>query len=61
MLKIIKKYDIKIYSYIFKEEKIMAKKQRDISKIFGRIMAGFLAVLMVLGVGATLIYCLVAM
>ena len=39
----------------------MAKKQRDISKIFGKIMAGFLAVLMDLGIGATLIYCLVAM
>ncbi len=39
----------------------MAKKQRDIGKIVTKIMAIFLAVLMVLGIGGTLIYYLVAM
>ena len=38
----------------------MAKK-RDKSQIFVKIMAGFLAALMVLGVGGTLIYYLIAM
>jgi len=37
----------------------MAKNQRDIRKIFSRVMAAFLAGLMVLGIGATLIYCLI--
>ena len=38
----------------------MAKKQRDVKKIFTRIMAGALALLMVLGVSATLIYSITA-
>lgn len=39
----------------------MAKKQRDAGKIFVRIMASLLAVLMVLGIGGTLLYYLIAM
>lgn len=39
----------------------MAKKQRDIGKVVTKIMAIFLAALMVLGIGGTLIYYLVAM
>ena len=37
----------------------MAKKQRDVRKILTRIMAGTLAVLMVIGVSATLIYAII--
>lgn len=39
----------------------MAKKQKDMKKIFSRVMAALLAGLMVLGIGATLIYCLIGM
>lgn len=39
----------------------MAKKQRDAGKIFVKIMAGFLALLMVLGIGGTLLFYLIAM
>lgn len=39
----------------------MAKKQRNIGKIATKVMAIFLAALMVLGIGGTLIYYLVAM
>ena len=39
----------------------MAKKQRDIGKIATKVMAIVLAALMVLGIGGTLIYYLVAM
>ena len=38
----------------------MAKKQRDMKKVFTKIMAGTLALLMVLGVSATLIYYITA-
>lgn len=38
----------------------MAKKQRDIGRIAIKIIAGFLAVLMVVAVAGTLIYYLVA-
>ena len=38
----------------------MAKKQRDMRKLLTRIMAGTLALLMVLGVSATLIYYITA-
>lgn len=38
----------------------MAKKQRDMKKIFTKIMAGALAILMLLGVSATLIYYIAA-
>lgn len=34
-------------------------KKHDVSKIFGKILAGLLALLMVLAVSATLIYCLI--
>lgn len=44
-----------------KKQKEETKKSKNVSKIFGKVMAGFLAVLMVLGVGATLIYCLIRM
>lgn len=37
----------------------MTKKQKDIKKIFGRVMAAILAGLMVLGIAATLIYGLI--
>lgn len=39
----------------------MAKKQRDIKKVATKIMAIFLALLMFLGIGGTLIYYLIAM
>ena len=37
----------------------MAKKKEDKHKIAARIMAGFLAALMILGMGTTLIYYLI--
>lgn len=39
----------------------MAKKNRDAGKIFTKIMATILALLMVLGIAGTLIYYLIAM
>ena len=39
----------------------MAKKQRDAGKIITKIMAAFLAILMVLGIGGTLLYYIIAM
>ena len=39
----------------------MTKKQRDAGKIFTRVMAGILALLMVLGIAGTLIFYLIAM
>ena len=39
----------------------MAKKKHEAGKIFVKIMASLLAVLMVLGIAATLIYYVVAM
>ena len=39
----------------------MAKKHKDAGKIFVKVMAAILAVLMILGIAATLIYCLIAM
>lgn len=39
----------------------MSKKKYETGKIFTRIMAGILAILMVVGMGATLIYCLISM
>lgn len=38
----------------------MAKKQKDMRKLFTRIMAGALAVLMILGVSTSLIYYIIA-
>lgn len=39
----------------------MAKRKMDAGKIFVKIMASLLAVLMVLGIAATLIYYIIAM
>lgn len=39
----------------------MTKKQRDAGKIFTKVMAAVLALLMVLGIAATLIFYLIAM
>jgi len=39
----------------------MSKKQRDAGKIFTKVMAAILALLMVLGIAATLMYYLIAM
>lgn len=39
----------------------MSKKKYEKGKIFTKIMAGILAILMVVGMGATLIYCLISM
>lgn len=39
----------------------MAKKNRDAGKIFTKVMAAILALLMVLGIAGTLIYYLMAM
>ena len=42
-----------------KKEKEKAKRQHDKGEIFVKIMAGILAILMVAGTGATLIYVLI--
>ncbi len=42
-----------------KKEKEQAKRQHDKGEIFVKIMAGILAILMVAGTGATLIYVLI--
>lgn len=39
----------------------MAKKKRDAGKIFTKVMASILALLMLLGIAGTLIYYLIAM
>ena len=39
----------------------MAKKQRDAGKIFTKVMAAMLALLMLLGIAGTLIFYLIAM
>lgn len=39
----------------------MAKKQRDAGKIFVKVMATMLALLMVLGIGGTLLFYLISM
>lgn len=39
----------------------MAKKNRDAGKIFTKVMAAILALLMVLGIAGTLIFYLIAM
>ena len=39
--------------------KIMAKKKHEAGKIFVKVMAGFLALLMVVGTVASLIYALI--
>lgn len=39
----------------------MAKKQRDTGKIFVKVMATMLALLMVLGIGGTLLFYLISM
>ena len=43
------------------KEKRVAKRKIDVSKLFTRIMAGIMAVLMVLGICFTLIYYLIRM
>lgn len=39
----------------------MSKKKQDKAKLFGKILAGVLAVLMVLSIAATLIYAIISM
>ena len=58
-MKKISKYD-KLLKYECKGGIIMAKRDRDIRKILTKVMASFLAILMVGGVAATLIYYITA-
>ena len=51
-----------VTNYLYaKEEVEVAKKKIETGRIITKIMAGFLAVIMVLGVALTLIYYLVTM
>ncbi len=43
------------------KSKVETKKKIDMQKIFVRVMAGILALLMVLGIGGTLLFYLIAM
>ena len=61
VLKKTNNYVITIISHGTKEEWKMAKRKMEAGKIFVKIMASLLAVLMVLGIAATLIYYVVAM
>ena len=60
-MKKISLYVITNNSYVHKGGFFMAKKKRDAGKIFVRVMASILALLMLLGICGTLLFYLIAM